>query len=104
MSNNSIYSVFDIVVIDEYYNIGKHDSTLYKALRAMAARAIVVGLSRTPIDVGIARVVPLMLVNQATVFSLQKKGYKVVNGIENDLVTAFGEFALNTFYPKARAL
>jgi len=63
MSNNSIYSVFDIVVIDEYRNIGKHDSTLYKALRAMAARAIVVSLSRTPIDVGIARVVPLMSVN-----------------------------------------
>jgi len=63
MSNNSIYSIFDIVVIDEYYNIGKHDSTLYKALRAIAARAIVVGLSRTLIDVGIARVVPLMLVN-----------------------------------------
>jgi len=53
MSNNSIYSVFDIVVIDEYYNIGKHDSSLYKALRAIAARAIVVSLSRTLIDVGV---------------------------------------------------
>jgi len=63
MSNNSIYSVFDIVVIDEYHDIGKHDSTLYKALRAMAARAMVVSLSRTLMDVGIARVVPLMLVN-----------------------------------------
>ena len=104
MSKAGFQDIFDLVVIDEYHDIGRHDSTLYKGLRVMAGGAMVVGLSGTPLDVGIARVVPLMSVNQAEVFDLTKGNYTKAPDAQDSLVEAFGEFALTKFHPKARVL